>query len=136
MHTNIVTDELLEGLQTNLVKHGSYHSRTPENRNGNIFYPPSPEEKKLYKWAKGKFNSNDYAVAQRWNDRIKNLDLNELALELKNVFSHLPTFKDLKEIKGFVDKEFNYHSCTQKGLEFLLNYHDVDNNIKTKLFYL
>lgn len=88
--------------------------------------------------SKGNFNSNDYAlaIAQRWNDSIKNLDLNELAVEIKSIFPHLSAFKNLKEIKDFVDKEFNHYSRTQTGLEFLLNHHNIDDNAKARLFYL
>lgn len=32
MHTNIVRNELLEGLQTNLFKHDIYNSQRPENK--------------------------------------------------------------------------------------------------------
>lgn len=121
-HT-LVTHDLLGNkieMSNRPIINGGETRLSPEGKVG-VHFKQFPEVEALQRWQKSMFLEIERDFARQWREMLSNLNFDSMIGQIKNIVPSGRKFKDLKEIKEFIDQfvQGNYKELLLLAFEIL-----------------
>ncbi len=108
--------------------------QTSDGKRG-IIIEETPEEKALFRWKNGEFTEAERILAERWRESTRGIDLERLKNLLKDAYSTKLRFKNLQELKRYLDELLMNSAFQVTLLKLLIFEFNLSNDIAQKIFF-
>ena len=100
-----------------------------------IIFEETPEDKAMLRWRNGDFTSTEKIIAERWRGSTRGVDLDSFKKHLNDIYTAIPKFNSLKELKRFLDDLLKRPSYQNNFLTLLVSEFNIDFNVASKIFH-
>jgi len=117
-----------------IVLPGGSLKRTEEGKRGVVF-EESPEEKAINKWRLGRFDEAEEALAERWRESTRMIDLGQIKSKVKSFLHEGHHISSFEEVLRVIDDSSSVPHMQVLFLRYAIEEFDVSQPRASEAFY-